>query len=450
MVEPVYVSPESRRPFAEIEGLSAGMLTRLQALGYEEAFAVQAAVLPVALKDARSISPDPLPDILVNAYTGSGKTLAYSVPIVEALADRVVPRLRALVLLPTRPLVNQVRQVFEGLVKGTNLRVRALRADQTLADEQKALARDVPDVLIATPGRLVDHIRHTAEFSLADLRYLVIDEADRLVNQSFQEWVDVVNGALPTPPPRAYKYHRTPQRFVFSATLTRDAGKLASLRIGPNPRIFVVGSKEQPEQDSKDWEFHAPEGLHEVLLRIRDESVKPLGLVKALVDHEVHERTLVFAKSNEAAARLARLLQLVSDNVFGVSLNIDRCTGEMDASKRRKVLRRFADGQVDVLVSTDLIARGIDISTIEHVVNYDLPVGAREYVHRVGRTARAGARGTAWTLAVSPTDKKHFWTFARRIFRRRDITVESVDLAAVDMDAYDQCLAQLEREVFSM
>jgi ATP-dependent RNA helicase DDX51/DBP6 len=452
MVDPIYVSPEHKKPFREIAGLSQAMLERLQSLGYQDAFAVQTAVLPLALKDLESLGPDPLPDILVNAYTGSGKTLAYAVPIVEALTNRVVPRLRAVILLPTRPLMAQVRQVFEGLTKGTNLRVKSLRGDQTFADEQNSLIASVPDILIATPGRLVDHIRQTQQFSLEDLRYLVVDEADRLLNQSFQEWVDVVNGALKEPKPIAYEWYRPPQRFVFSATLTRDPGKLASLRIGPNPRIVVVGSKETDleEMQQKDWEFHAPQGLQEVLVRIKDESHKPLGLLKAMIDHEIHERVLIFAKSNEAASRLPRLLELIGQDVLGVSLSFGRCTGEMDASQRKRVLRHFSQGKIDVLVCTDLIARGIDISTIKHVVNYDLPVGAREYVHRVGRTARAGATGTAWSLAVTAPEQKHFWAIARRIYRRQQVAVEEVDLSMVDMDAYEAALRQLEKEVFNM
>lgn len=446
MAEPVYVDVKESKPFRKFE-LSDRMIKVLKSQGWESAFAVQTAVLPEVLKDLKQIAPDALPDVLVNAETGSGKTLAYSIPIVEGLSTRVVPQIRALVVLPTRPLMQQVFKVMETIAKGTSLRVMMLRTDRAFKEEQTLLERSTPDILITTPGRLVDHIRQTETFTLRHIRFFVIDEADRLLNQSFQEWVDIVMDAMPVAvQDQSEVWARPVQKMVFSATLTRDPGKLASLKIGSDPRIFVVGDKEHDQH-----EFSVPQQLTEKTVPVNSLAKKPLKVVQLLKHCEIKEHTIVFVKSNEAAGRLARLMSLIDQNAYNGDLVIERCSGEMELKQRKKVLRQFSEGEIGILVCTDLIARGIDIAGIENVINYDLPIGKREYVHRVGRTARAGQSGTAFNLICSKGEYKHFWSMARSIYRGdKEIVNEKLDAETEDMTTgYEKSLEQLENEVFN-
>jgi ATP-dependent RNA helicase DDX51/DBP6 len=454
MTKPTYIPIDATKRFSEL-GLSPRMVKTLDSLGYTSSFAVQTGVVPVLFEDSKSISPDPLPDVLVNAYTGSGKTLAYGIPIVEALSSRVVPRIRALIIVPTKPLIQQVRTVMESLCKGTSLKVVVCRNERSFKDEQKLLASNPADILITTPGRLVDHVRNTPEFQLNHLRYLVIDEADRLLNQSFQEWVDVLMDALTRIRPSASSssvWYRPPQKLVFSATLTRDPGKLASLKIGFEPRIFIIGddpaTNDQQSRDV-DYEFTVPGTLTEVLYSVKNVSTKPLALVKLLQEHAIRSDCIIFVKSNQAAARLSRLIALIDEELFHMNLVTDRCSGELEISQRRRKLRQFADREIGILVCTDLIARGIDIASVKYVINYDMPVGKREYVHRVGRTARAGNTGIAWNIVCGSGERNFFWSMSKSISRKNEVETNTISTDRDMNDGYQKALAALEHEVFA-
>lgn len=437
LVEPISVDPSSTEKFEKL-GVSPELCEVLRS-EYPEAFAVQTAVIPAVLTAQRSPSPHPMADILVNSYTGSGKTLAYCIPIVDVLKERVIPRTRALILVPTRPLMAQVIKTLETLIKPLGLHVMSLRAERSFSKESEILRAQSPDIVVATPGRLVDHLNQQPSL-LQDLRFLVIDEADRLLGQYFQDWISSLAKACPpsTRPCGLEPWNRSTQRLIFSATLTRDPGKLASLQIRTvptKPKIFTVGLPSS--------EFNLPTTLEEVLMRIKTAGDKPLALASELNKIGV-PKTIVFARSNEAAARLARLLSLIFLKVFDEDINCAPCSGEMPIADRKRVLRQFEDDEIQVLVCTDLIARGIDMR-VELVVNYDLPLGAREYVHRVGRTARAGAEGTSWTLTVSSTERKHFWTFHNEIASDHRVAVRAIEVEPTDK--YDEALSHLENEV---
>jgi ATP-dependent RNA helicase DDX51/DBP6 len=451
MNEPVYIPPETSIGFRELGCLSDRLLVTLEGQGYKSAFAIQTEVIPQLVNDNNNIAPDPLPDILVNSYTGSGKTLAYGVPIVEALSTRVVPRVRALIILPTKPLIQQVRAVMEELSRGTGLSSMVLRTERPFKEEQKAVMQNKPDIIITTPGRLVDHIRHTDSFTLKYLKYLVIDEADRLLNQSFQEWVNVVVSALEEARPEepmSEKWYRPPQKLVFSATLTRDPGKLASLNIRSNSKVFIVG--DQSTESVMNFEFSLPRTLKEYMVPAKSLASKPLRLMQLLTQHDMLSNTIIFTKSNESAARLARLATLLDELMFHRNLVIERCSGEMSLDMRKKTLRLFTQGDIGVLVCTDLIARGIDISTVQNVINYDLPNGEREYVHRVGRTARAGNEGSAWSLVCGQGDRNYFNTFSKKIYRESEVLLERLpaDHGEEEDDRYKVALQKLQDEVF--
>lgn len=453
-----FVSPEERGKFDELSCLSDEMISCLHKK-FTDAFPVQKAVIPELMKGVRKISPDPLQDVLVQAHTGSGKTVAYGVPIIEALRKvQSLPRLRALIIVPTNSLTGQVREVIEQLAKGTTITVSMLRTDRSFREEKEHMQRRIPHVLVTTPGRLVDHL-NAGTVSFDRLQYLVIDEADRLLNQSFQGWVQVVMNSL-SPKNKGHQHEvwqRPVQKLVFSATLTTDAGKLAPLKIR-TPKLFILGNKEDVYR-GKEREYAVPSELVEYLVPVKSSGLKPLRLVQLLKDKEITRRVIVFVKDNETAARLARTIPLIEEEVFnGQVLKVSRCSGEVEHSKRKKVLNEFKKGSVDVLVCTDMVSRGIDIDNVEVVINYDLPISAKDYVHRVGRTARAGKSGSAWNLASSSDDHKRFKRISRKILRptnnsdriqtERIEDVHEQDGSDID-EAYTKALKRLEQDVFN-
>jgi len=443
-VKPQFIDPQSTEKFADL-GVSELTCRRLQELGMPHAFAVQTAIIPRVLACQRSTCPDPPAPILVNSFTGSGKTLAYSVPIVDLLRSRRVARTRALILLPTKVLIQQVHHVLEQLSSGTPIRIMSLKTDRTLSKEIQLIDQEVPDVIISAPGRLVEHLALRPNL-LQDLQLLVVDEADRLVGQSFQNWTSTLAEKLPLPSkPVDGIWNRSVQRLIFSATLTRDPSKLNDLQISTTsqpalPELYVVGAQ---DLDGKD-EFALPQQLHERLIKVPSLTDKPLVLTDKLL--QCDGRVIVFVQSNESAARLSRLINLVASLVYKQSVEARPCSGEMRPQDRRRVLRDFAEETSGVLVCTDLIARGIDMH-IDYVINYDVPLGAREYVHRVGRTARAGVEGSAWTLATPGFNTKRFWEIQATVGRSAPITEEESVQPEHDEEAYKAALHQLGEEV---
>ncbi|KAK9238313.1 P-loop containing nucleoside triphosphate hydrolase protein [Lipomyces kononenkoae] len=454
IAEPEYVKPTFQVPFNRL-GLSERMIKSLASMGFDKAFAVQASVIGILSGETSDISPDGTPPVLVNAATGSGKTLAYGIPIVEALAQRVVPQLRALVIVPTRPLIQQVRGVLESLAKGTSLRVFALRSERPFAEEQATLQAFLPDILVATPGRLVDHIRSTQGFTLQHLRYLVIDEADRLLNQSFQDWADVLMESLHAKSAPTYdslvatRWSYNLQKLVFSATLTRDAGKWASLKI-KQPRIIILGDKSK-SVSVEDKDFSVPFTLSEYMIAVSDAQVKPLILHNLLLQESISGHCIIFTRSNEAAARLTALLRILQETSAAEGIKpykIGLVTGEVETSLRKRTLKEFAEDKIDLIICTDIIARGMDIESLQHVINYDIPISDRDYVHRVGRTARAGRPGSAWSLVLRP-EAKWFKATMKKIRRSKQQRIINRDVSVWDgqEELYGNALNILEQQV---
>ncbi|KAJ7454699.1 DEAD-domain-containing protein [Mycena latifolia] len=439
-------------------GLSEKTRKRLLDLGIVELFAVQTSLLPFLLprnplQRFLYLPFDPPRDVCVSAPTGSGKTLAYVLPIVEIVSTRIVTRLRALVVLPTRDLVTQVRETFEAVGKGRGLKIGTATGQHSFSHEQSQLVADKTthlaggsskvDILICTPGRLMDHLNGTPNFSLQHLRFLVIDEADRLLAQSFQDWLAQVLAATRPPSgeasiPSGFPQHHDAvapafrallpyadipsfvterkesscQKLLFSATLTRDPGKLAALELR-DPKYFIVQDKSDGPGvlDVAMDKFTMPATLTEHML-VCESSLKPLVFF-----HLVYERgvtnALVFTKSAESTARLVRLFDFF-DTAKRMALSgeptafVARAySSDLSASERKSILDKFRAKEIQILVCSDLISRGIDISHVSHVVSYDVPVDMRKYVHRVGRTARAGREGDAWTL-VEEQEARYF------------------------------------------
>ncbi|KAF9266507.1 DEAD-domain-containing protein [Marasmius fiardii PR-910] len=503
-------------------GLGDKMQKRLQELGITELFAVQTALLPFLLPSnpwQKSLYQpySPSRDVCVSAPTGSGKTLAYVVPIVEVLSSRIVTRLRALVVLPTRDLVTQVRETFEAISKGRGLKIGTATGQHSFAQEQSQLVADRTssllggsskvDILICTPGRLIDHLVETPNFSLQHLRFLVIDEADRLLAQSYQNWLTQILAATRPPkpsthycvedllngsegeltPPSCVKHdalnpafmHLLPypdvpsffperketscQKLLFSATLTRDPAKLALLELR-DPKYFVVhrrpgkpGTLDNSVLDVVTERFTFPDTLKEHMV-VCETAKKPLMLFHLIHQHNI-SNAIIFTKSAESTARLVQLFEFFEQSRTGTGratnesgkppISVRAYSSDLGASERKSILNSFRDQEIQILVCSDIIARGIDISHVSHIISYDAPVDMRKYVHRVGRTARAGKDGEAWTL-VEEQEARHFKTMMKsanhldKVKRKR---VKEQDLGPL-APYYESALTQL-KDVYS-
>ena len=568
---PITADDNARIPFDKL-GVPSILSQSLKAQGIDLALPIQTAVLPLLLDKY----VEQRPDLCVAAATGSGKTLAYVLPILNDLKTRKVVHLQAVVVVPTRALVKQVVETIRLCSTGIDAKIGTAEGSKTLAEEQKQLVeetqiydpveyqkrQDAPidwstfslddvleeaektdplagigfvteylsrvDILVCTPGRLVEHLQSTKGFNLDHVQWFVADEADRLLNESYHEWLETVLPALKSQKATEKRdqlleqmYMHAPKRRVtkilLSATMTSDISQLLGLEL-TNPKMVVV--EDSSSQEATDMahmkmtdtnaEYHLPPRLQEFALAFKDSENKPLYLLELLNEHilvqehrpKEHQkqvttngnvkdqiigededeannendendpsdtsssgssdsddddtssvcslsssstessaksssatplvvkssdtkistapsksRVLIFTKSTESAHRLSRLLSLLIPQLSSLISTFTRSSSSSSSAKpnnkslsktRTKILQSFTSGKTRILISTDLAARGLDIPNLEHVVNYDVPTSALTYVHRVGRTARAGLAGHAWTL-VEHRQGKWFW-----------------------------------------
>ncbi|XP_062604068.1 ATP-dependent RNA helicase DDX51-like [Saccostrea cucullata] len=467
-------------PVSEFKGLDPQIHRNLKENQIEYFFPVQIQVIPEILHTVQNgfvlgRAAQRPPDICVSAPTGSGKTLAYVLPIVQSLKSRTLCRVRALVVLPVRDLAAQVYKVFQQYTKGTNLKVGMIVGQKQFIVEQHALVKQQlgglesrVDIVVATPGRLVDHINKTLGFSLADLRFLVIDEADRIMEHVKQDWLSHVENAVFTggreAPTSLNVYntskHQMPlQKLLFSATLSQNPEKLQQLNLF-QPRLFtsVVDSTPQsklPVETLDEGEaihdrlneagrevkghfvgkYTTPIGLKEYTVEV-DATEKPLAILHFL--HNLKYRhILCFTNSVESTHRLYHLLKLYGH------ISVAEITSKLLASRRSKILRKFQNGDIDILICSDAMARGIDIDNVEFVISYDPPPYIKTYIHRVGRTARAGKEGTALTL-LQRKEFHHFKTMTKEAGKTslEKFKVDPGDFEDL-MEGYQKALTQL-------
>ncbi|KAG9354818.1 hypothetical protein JZ751_001531 [Albula glossodonta] len=417
-------------PVTSIPGICPRLLKKLEAHGIQHFFPVQAEVIPAILESVchglligrGGYRPR---DICVSAPTGSGKTLAFVIPVIQALSQRVVCEVRALAVLPTKELAQQVCKVFSSYAEGSSLKVVMIAGQKSFAAEQASLlenrkgrSRNLADIVVATPGRLVDHINKTADFSLRHLRFLVIDEADRMIDSMHQSWLSQVVKAVyragsgsdatsifrrTEPGPITAASLSQPQmplqKLLFSATLTQNPEKLQQLGLY-QPRLFssvhsrpaATASHATAVPSQPQEKFNFPQGLTEYYVPCTL-SKKPL-LILHFILRMKFSPVLCFTNSREAAHRLFLLVQL-----YG-GVQVAEFSSRLSPNERKKALKDFEQGKIQLLISTDAAARGIDVKGVKCVVNYDAPQFIRTYVHRVGRTARAGKAGLAFTFLL--------------------------------------------------
>ena len=392
-----------------VGGLDPRLRAALFSCGFETLFPVQTAVW-----EATSGGSLIAHDICLAAPTGSGKTLAYTLPILQHLSKSRRTCLRALMVVPTRDLALQVHASIVCLANKLDLQCVCACGTSSLISEAALLNADRVDILVATPGRLVAHIEGTPKFSLRDLEFLVVDEADRLLRQSYHGWLSQVLKYSVSPSMRdgISSFHRSQGRlldtfvgrrivkFVVSATLTRDPSKLDRLEL-QYPRYVALSSHDT------DQRHKLPAGLSESRLVVPAE--RKAELLVALLTSVRPTKAIVFASSLETTHRLALLLHELQD-LIGVSREY---SAAMKPESRRQVLSFFREGSVTVLVSSDAMTRGMDVEDVGMVINYDAPVYVKTYVHRAGRTARAGKEGRVVTL-LRPEEVKHFKAMVRK------------------------------------
>jgi ATP-dependent RNA helicase RhlE len=337
-------------------GLAPGLLARLADLGFTAPTPIQAQAIPSVLAGR---------DLMGLAQTGTGKTLAFGLPLVQALAGarRPAPKaVHALILAPTRELVNQIAEALGQIAQGTRLRVQIVVGGAGLNGQAQRLARGT-DILVATPGRLIDLLERRA-VSLAEARHLVLDEADQMLDMGFIHALRKIARHLPD----------ARQTLLFSATMPKEMEELSATYLTRPVKVQVAAPGKPVER--------IDQGVHFV-----NQGDKAKLLEHYLGQHPA-EAALVFCRTKHGAEKLMKLLD--SWGFAAASIHGNKSQGQ-----RERALAAFRGGQVKVLVATDVAARGLDIPLVRHVYNYDLPNVPENYVHRIGRTARAGAEGRA-------------------------------------------------------
>jgi ATP-dependent RNA helicase DeaD len=355
-------------------GLGEAALQAAVDLGYSAPTPIQEQAIPLLLAGG---------DLIAQAPTGTGKTAAYGLPIVEQVSERE-QRPQALVVTPTRELALQVAEALHHLGKYRALRAVPIYGGAPYDRQLHALKRGV-QVVVGTPGRLLDHLQRKT-LDLTGVRMVVLDEADEMLNMGFLEDIEALLAALPSE-------HQTA---LFSATIPAPIAKLAEQYL-QHPTRVSLAVREAVAPLVRQVFYEVPEpAKSETLTR--------------LLDLEEPESAIIFVRTRREADQLAE--QLSTLGYLAQALH-----GEITQAQRERTLERFRSGQTQVLVATDVAARGLDIPEVSHIINYDVPLDAESYVHRIGRTGRAGATGLALTL-VTPRERRLLLLIERAIHRK--------------------------------
>lgn len=335
-------------------GIAPGILEVLNKLKFHTPTPIQHQAIPIAIEGK---------DLIGIAQTGTGKTLAFGIPMIQKLT---ATKDRGLVVLPTRELALQVEEMLDKVGKALNLRTAVLIGGQSMQPQLRALHRN-PHIIIATPGRLLDHMMQRT-VSLTAVRILVLDEADRMLDMGFQPQIQKILHAVP----------KDRQTMLFSATLPPDIISIATKAMRSPLRIEVAPPGTAAEHVAQEIYIVSREGKGRLLQKVLS---------------EYKGSVLVFTQMKFGARRVAAMVRAFGHTASEIHSN--RSLGQ-----RREALDGFKSGKFRVLVATDIAARGIDVRGIELVVNYDLPSSPDDYVHRIGRTGRAGSEGTAISFAL--------------------------------------------------
>src|SRR5689334_5081567 len=364
-------------------GLKPAFLRACESAGYAEPTPIQERAIPVLLTGA---------DLIGCAETGTGKTAAFLLPTIQRMSERKRPGVRVLVLAPTRELVSQIDESYKLLAPKGVARCAAVIGGASMSRQTDALRKGA-GVVVATPGRLLDHLeRRTVDLSHVEV--LVLDEADRMLDMGFLPQIRRVLAEVP----------KERQTLLFSATMSESIEQLARSTM-KSPELIEVSRRGSTAVNVEQKAY---------VVAVESKTALLLDLLERERESETFDRVLVFTRTRRAAERLSHILRAREHAA-------DEIHADRTQPQREAALQGFKDGRTRVLVATDIAARGIDVDSVSHVINYDVPEAPEDYVHRVGRTGRAGASGRAITL-VTPVEESQM----RAIERLTGQTVERV------------------------
>lgn len=439
-------------------------------------FPVQAEFIPFQLYSSKNynlISPQ---DVCVSAPTGSGKTLTFTIPVLHHLIESLKGKyitfkaIRVLIVLPTQSLATQIYDTLKYYAMGTGIEIGIATGSvgSSLESEQHKLIShnsvwgtfSKVDILVCTPGRLVDHLKSTAGFNLKHLQYVIIDEADRVLNSVQDDWLYNLKIHLNLYDTTSLNHNflnldtlkksTPPQKLLFSATLSQDPEKLQKLSLF-QPKLFTCGTENQDdEEESYQFvgKYTTPSKLTEKYIICTIET-RPIILYKIILDqinNSESPKILVFANTVETLHRLYLLLKFMAKDIFVIA-EMSSSLGALAA--RKELLAKFENGKIQVLVCTDSMARGIDIPNVDCVISYSVPNHIKTYIHRAGRTARAGCHG----LCISMLHAKQQSTFLHMMDKMTSHTnpIEKFVIMNDDLKSltplYEESLGQLKEIV---
>ncbi len=378
--------------FSEL-GLSASLLSLITKNGYETPRPIQAVAIPAILSGK---------DVLGIAQTGSGKTASFVLPILQSFQNKPAPKnrfIKALVLVPTRELAMQVGEVFQLFSQHLPRPVKCLTVYGGVSINPQMMQMQGVEILIATPGRLLD-LESKKAMNLSEIDILVLDEADKMLNMGFKHEIERVFESLPT----------KRQNLLFSATLGKDVHSVTEMLLHNPVKIEIA-----PEIENLDL-------IKQTAFYVTEERKGPL--LRYLIKEHKMERVLVFTSSIDKADRVVHKLK--QNGVKALALH-----GEKSQGARTDALRYLKSGEINVVVATDLASRGIDIPSLPFVINYELPRSPKDFIHRIGRTGRAGEEGEALTF-ICADDEQHFRVIQKKMGKR----VEIVDTADINLHGF--------------
>lgn len=371
-------------------GLSPFLLKALTNENYSKPYPIQKEAIPAILKNK---------DVLGIAKTGSGKTASYVLPIVNNLKNNKPLKnryIQVLVLVPTRELAIQVEEVFHTFTSALPNKIKTLAIFGGVSINPQMMALNKVNILVATPGRLIELVENNA-LNLSEINTLVLDEADKMLNLGFKSEMDHIFALLP----------KKRQNLLFSASLNQDVENMNQVLLN-QPEIIKVESKEN------DIEL-----INQIAYAVADNKKGPL--LRYLIKKDNLKQVLVFVSSAFKADGVAN--KLCRNGIHAVSIH-----GKKSMNSRSESLRRFKTGKIRVLVSTDLLARGIDIEFLPHVINYELPRSPKDYIHRIGRTGRAESPGDAISF-ITPEEEHHFKIIQKKM--KKDVKL--IDSSSFNM-----------------
>ncbi|WP_423751933.1 DEAD/DEAH box helicase [Heliobacterium chlorum] len=355
-------------------GISDRILQSLNTMGFEEPTPIQAQTIPPAM-DGK--------DLIGQAQTGTGKTAAFGIPLIEKSSNKE-GQLQAIVLTPTRELAIQVAEELNRIGNQAGVQSLPIYGGQDIVRQIRALKKH-PQIVVATPGRLMDHMRRKT-IRLGQISIIVLDEADEMLNMGFLEDIETILQETPD----------TRQTLLFSATMPRPIQTLAQ-RFMKDPELIKIQAKEVtiPLVEQQYVEM---------------QERQKFDVLSRLLDIQSPERSIVFGRTKRRVDELSEALKKRGYSAEGIH-------GDLTQGKRDSVIRQFREGTVEILVATDVAARGLDISGVTHVYNFDIPQDPEGYVHRIGRTGRAGQTGVAVTF-ITPREIDHLRTIERSTRRK--------------------------------